>query len=82
VKRATAVGDWKMWDNKRSLYNVTVPSLAANSSAADNSGTAQYIDFLSNGFKIRGNDTETNSDGSTYIFSAWADTPFKTATAR
>ena len=82
TKRTNAAGDWKMWDNKRIPYNVITTSLAANVDAADNTGAAQYIDFLSNGFKIKGTDTETNGDGSTYIFAAFASTPFKTATAR
>jgi len=82
TKRTNDVGDWKTWDNQRTTYNVITTSLAANTNEVDSTGTAQYIDFLSNGFKIRGNDTETNGDGSTYVFAAFADTPFKTATAR
>jgi len=82
TKRTNAAGDWKMWDNKRGPYNVNGLTLAANSSGAESSGVAQHIDFLSNGFKIRGNDTETNGSGSTYIFMAVAESPFKTATAR
>ena len=82
TKRTNAAGDWKIWDNKRTTYNVITTSLAANVDAADNTGAAQYIDFLSNGFKIKGTDTETNGDGSLYIFMAFAETPFKTANAR
>ena len=76
TKRTNAAGDWKMWDNKRGPYNVNGLTLAANSSGAESSGVAQHIDFLSNGFKIRGNDTETNGSGSTYIFMAFAEHPF------
>jgi hypothetical protein len=86
VKRATAAGGWPMWDNARSTYNVNNHVIEADATNAGDgvewTAAWTYIDFLSNGFKIRGNDTETNSDGSTYIFAAWADTPFKTATAR
>ena len=82
TKRTNAAGDWKIWDNKRTTYNVITTSLAANTTAADNTGSAQSIAFLSNGFKIKGTDTETNGDGSLYIFMAFAETPFKTANAR
>ena len=82
TKRTNDTSDWKMWDNQRGSYNVAIPSLAANTNEIDSTSAAQYIDFLSNGFKIRGSDVETNGDGSTYIFAAFAETPFKTANAR
>ena len=82
TKRTNDTSDWKMWDNQRGPYNVITTSLAANSNAAGNTGAAQYNDLLSNGFKIRGTDTETNGSDSTYIFAAFAETPFKTANAR
>ena len=82
MTKGTAAGNWKMWDNKRIPYNVITTSLAADTTAADNTGTAQYIDFLSNGFKIRGSDTATNGDDYLYIFMAFAESPFKTANAR
>jgi len=82
TKRTNAAGDWKMWDNERGPYNVNGLTLASNSSGAESSGVAQHNDFLSNGFKIRGNDTETNGSGSTYIYMAFAESPFKTANAR
>jgi len=76
TKRTNAAGDWKMWDNERGPYNVNGVTLAANSSGAESTGTAQESDFLSNGFKIRGSDTETNGSGSTYIYMAFAENPF------
>ena len=82
TKRTNAASDWKMWDNQRGPYNVNGLTLAANTSGAESSGVAQHIDFLSNGFKIKGNDTETNGSGSTYVYMAFAETPFKTTTAR
>ena len=76
TKRTNAASDWKMWDNKRGPYNVNGVTLAANSGGAESTGTAQESDFLSNGFKIRGSDTETNGSGSTYIYMAFAENPF------
>jgi len=44
--------------------------------------SSMRIDFLSNGFKLRETDGYVNGNGSSYIYMAWAETPFKTATAR
>lgn len=81
TKRTNGASDWKMWDNERRTYNTNDLTLAANTSGVESSGVAQYNDLVSNGFKIRGNDTETNGSGSTYIYMAFG-SPFKTATAR
>tara|TARA_Y100000004_G_scaffold27349_1_gene27962 strand:+ start:226 stop:399 length:174 start_codon:yes stop_codon:yes gene_type:complete len=40
------------------------------------------LDFLSNGFKCRNTDGGINSDGVTYIFAAFAESPFTTANAK
>ena len=40
------------------------------------------IDFLSNGFKMRGNGSFFNGSGTNYIYAAFAETPFKYARAR
>ena len=47
----------------------------AQSTGSTFSGYAQ-IDFLSNGFKIRSSDAQTNGSGDTYIFMAFAENPF------
>jgi len=43
--------------------------------------SSRSIDFLSNGFKLRGNSTEIN-DSEVTIFYAVAETPFKYSNAR
>ena len=40
------------------------------------------VDFLSNGFKIRGTDARWNTDNARYSFVAFAEQPQKYATAR
>ena len=40
------------------------------------------MDFTSNGFKIRRSPADTNTDGHTFIFAAFAESPFKTANAK
>ena len=81
LKRINAVEGWAIHDTQRSPYNVVVARLEPNATDAEATNLTA-LDFLSNGFKIRGTDTLWNDDGSRYCFAAWADTPFKTAPAR
>ena len=81
VKEATSVEGWLMFTNTIDTYNVVGDYLLANSNAAEYA--ASYVDFLSNGFKVRINGSGMNgSTSDTHIFMAWAETPFKTANAR
>ena len=48
----------------------------------DNSGGSRKASFLSNGFKVKNTNTAMNADGGDYLFMAFAESPFKTATAR
>ena len=75
IKRTSSSGDWLLWDNKRDTSNVTDAVLKPNSNAAENTGY-WYIDFLSNGFKIRATDAEINQRGGTLIYMAFAEHPF------
>jgi len=81
IKNASSAENWAIHDTQRSPYNVVVARLepSANDAEATN---LTVLDFLSNGFKIRGTDTMWNGDGTGYVYMAWAETPFKTATAR
>jgi hypothetical protein len=54
--------------------------ISPNSSAAESDNVA-WFDFVSNGLKIRYNAGGINSSG-THIVMAFAESPFKTATAR
>ena len=64
-------------DNKRDPYNEMNQSvLYANGNAAQDTGGAWLRgDAVSNGFKIRINDTSSNGSGSTYIYMAFAEAP-------
>ena len=72
---------WQMVDNKRDLDNVVVNSITPSGTAAERADLID-IDFLSNGFKLRGTDSSQNTDSSTYIYVAFAEMPFKYANAR
>jgi hypothetical protein len=81
TKCADANDDWSIADSSRNSYNPADNSLRPNSSAAEDS--AADIDILSNGFKIRqGNSHRINYSGETFIFAAFAESPFQTANAK
>jgi len=81
VKRTDATEGWYMMDAKRDIDNsIDLTQIHANSSIAESSFTA--FDFTSNGFKNRTSNKMSNAVGSTYIYIAFAETPFKHANAR
>ena len=82
VKRTDSTGEWGMWDTVRNTYNASTSRLSAQSSAAELNQAATTIDVLSNGFKIRTADTDSNGSGATYIYAAFAENPFKNSLAR
>jgi hypothetical protein len=79
-KRTNSTGNWTMMDSTRNTYNVLGERLYANLSNAGSDGT--IIDFVSNGFKLRVNANDQNGSGSTYIYLAFAENPFKNSNAR
>ena len=82
-KMVTDAGEgWIMRDNARNPFNVVANHLNANQSYADSTASSVYADFLSNGFKQRANDSINNGSGKTYIYIAFAETPFKYSNAR
>jgi hypothetical protein len=83
IKRTNAVGAWGIWDTARDTFNVSQYRLQAQSAAIESSGDPNvYIDVLSNGFKPRNTDTDSNGSGSTYIYAAFAENPFSISRAR
>ena len=74
--------NWAIYDNKRSTHNVMDKNLWSNLNNAEyNDATYNALDFTSNGFKWRNSDTGFNS-AHTFIFIAFAETPFKYSNAR
>ena len=71
--------NWIVLDSARGTYNINNTLLYPNLSAADDSFSSGGIDFLSNGFKIRTSSAAIQQSGSTTIFAAFADNPFKYA---
>ena len=81
IKKTTAGDDWYMNTGKINGYNVQNDFLAPNEAAAEVvDNTAQPIDMISNGFKMRGTGTGNNSSGVSYIYMAFAENPFTSST--
>jgi hypothetical protein len=54
--------------------------LFPNTSGAET--TTDLADILSNGFKLRSTDVSANASAGTYIYAAFAESPFQYARAR
>ena len=65
---------WQIMDNKREGYNVISPRLLANDTASEYTNLTN-CDFLSNGFKVRSNDSHMNY-AEDYFYIAFAESPF------
>jgi hypothetical protein len=84
IKGSSFVSNWFVIDASRSAYNVSLDALRPNLDGAEvSSPTTTYsIDILSNGFKLRTNAADSNTNAATFIFAAFAEHPFKNALAR
>ena len=76
IKRTDSADDWKMHTKKVEVHNPLNQSLKANSDVTEATETNHEIDFLSNGFKLRENNSAFNADGGTYVYMAFADSSF------
>ena len=65
---------WNIFDNKREGSNPDNDPLFADVNGAET--TTDYLDLLSNGFKIRRNSSDINTSGATYLYMAFAESPF------
>ena len=79
-KVVSTTDSWQVYDTARQDFNVFGRSLTPNENAVESSFSAR-VDILSNGFKARSTNTAINGS-QTYLFMAYAETPFKTATGR
>jgi len=77
-KSSDSTSDWHIYDDQRVGYNADNNRLNCNDNTAE--GTVDEIDFLSNGFKLR-IATDPNVAES-YIYAAFAESPFKYSNAR
>ena len=76
IKNATATENWYILDNKRPGYNTNNYYILPSTSGAEGTSTTLATSLLSNGFKINNADTSMNTSGQTYIYLAFAESPF------
>jgi hypothetical protein len=82
-KRTDTTGNWIVYDTARNTYNLTDTRLSPNLADAEvAASTSRSMDILSNGFKLRGASVDTNASAGTYIYAAFAESPFQFANAR
>tara|TARA_R100000322_G_C5374542_1_gene174428 strand:- start:1 stop:750 length:750 start_codon:yes stop_codon:yes gene_type:complete len=82
IKRINATDHWNVTDNKRGNFNVIDEALYANLDSTEDSNSYNRIDYLSNGFKYRANNSQANESGGQYVYFAFAESPFKNSRAR
>ena len=84
LKRADGAGSWLTSDSERRPFNDgTHRELYLNSNSTEATGADSHdgVDYLSNGFKLRGSNAGCNGNGNKYIYGAWADIPAKFSNA-
>jgi len=78
LKSVSGGAEWTVFDTARETYNQMEDILQWDITNAETQLANDKIDFLSNGFKLRGaGGGRTNQSGHTYIYGAWGDVPFK-----
>jgi len=88
IKKSSNPGSWIIWDSARDTYNYFQYKLAANLASAENDPATigyayqEMLDACSNGFKLRSTNQFTNSNGETYVWVSFAESPFAYARAR
>ncbi len=76
IKNSSAIYEWVIVDNKRTIDNPRNKELNPNSSAAENAtGDPTSINFLENGFQIVSTDGATNQNNGKLIYMAFAADP-------
>ena len=82
LKRTNSAAAWVIHDNKRSGSNPDNDYLHPDNSQSESDGSSGTLDILSNGFKLRMTAGTHNGSGDTFIYLAFAESPFKNSRAR
>jgi len=83
IKQSSSSGEgWYIVDTARDTYNAMGTILIANSSGGDNTSQYPYVDYVSNGFKLRKGWHGVNATNGIYIFMAFSEQPSKFSNAR
>lgn len=82
IKATGAAEGWNIFDTSRDTYNPELRLLFPNTADAEFNSGSTWADITANGFKIRYNGSPFNTSTATYIFAAFAESPFNYARAR
>ena len=80
VLKGLTSNSWYVYDNKRDPINPVDKEFNFNNTQAE--ASSYDIDFLSNGVKMRTNNSSWNYNNYEYVYMAFAESPFKYARAR
>jgi len=82
IKNTSTTADWCLFDTARDTYNQALGLLNPNLSNAENI-LGSGLDILSNGFKLRRDASPAiNNSANTFVYAAFAESPFAYARAR
>ena len=75
IKSIDSANAWWINDTKRDTFNLSDAHLRADTSDPEQ-GIYALMDILSNGFKLRTSNGQTNANGFSYLYMAFAEHPF------
>jgi hypothetical protein len=86
LKGSSFVSNWHILDAARNVYNIADSFLRPNLSSQEfngiTEGAGSAIDILSNGFKLRASFADSNTNAASFVWAAFAESPFQYARAR
>ena len=71
MRRYDSGDNWVLQDNTRDPYNPSDTRLFPDDSGGDSSNSNYYMDFLSNGFKLRNTNSNSNINNGSYLYMAF-----------
>lgn len=74
-KVTNVANNWYLQDSKRATYNTIDTTLSPSGNNPESDFSTNYVDFLSNGFKLRNANTGFNASSNSYIYMAFAENP-------
>ena len=80
--KGTGGSHWLLQHDKVELYNPVKKAFLVNANNAEEGLDAWATDFLTYGFKVRGDGANRNQSGVTFVYLAFASSPFKYANPR
>ena len=82
IKAISTTESWYTFDNVTNTSETSNPhntylNPSSNQIGSDTTTSNRFVDFLSNGFKVRGGDNSVNHLNSNLVYMAFAESPFK-----